>query len=128
MRPIHLDHIARTIPGLRIVGAHLGNPWSDEAAMACRWNPNLFFDLSGSLLKYRKPDYLGGLLWWKASGPYKSPDGTSAWQKIVFGSDVAPDEVADVIHDYEVLMDALNLDADLRQQIWGGTAMKVLGL
>ena len=51
MRPIYLDTIARQFPELTIIGAHLGNPWYEEATMSCRWNPNLYFDLSGSTLK-----------------------------------------------------------------------------
>lgn len=128
MRPIHLDHIARRLPSLTLIGAHFGNPWSDEAAMACRWNPNLFFDMSGSLLKYRSPAYLGSLLWWTDDGPYKSPDRTHAWQKILFGSDVATRQIADVIHDYELLMDGLNLPAALREAVWYGTAARLLGV
>ena len=128
MRPIHLDYIARKIPELKVIGAHLGNPWSDEAAMACRWNPNLFFDLSGSLLKYRSPEYLGALLWWTPTSAYKSPDRTDAWQKILFGSDVPANRVADVIQDYEKLMDGLNMRPELRDAVWYGTAAKLLGL
>lgn len=128
MRAIHLDHIARCIPELRVIGAHFGNPWSDEAAMACRWDPNLFFDLSGSLLKYRSPSYLGDLLWWRPDGPYASPDGSHAWSKIVFGSDVASDSIADVIADYERLMAALELDAEVQESVWYGTAARLLGL
>jgi predicted TIM-barrel fold metal-dependent hydrolase len=126
MRAIHLDHIARRLPAWTIIGAHFGNPWCEEAAMACRWNPNLYFDLSGSLLKYRRPAFLGDLLWWKAGGPYAAPDGTNAWSKIVFGSDVASPAIADVIHDYSVVMDALALDENLRQQIWHDTAARLL--
>jgi hypothetical protein len=128
MRPIHLDHVARKIPELTIIGAHLGNPWSDEAAMACRWNPNLFFDLSGSLLKYRSPEYLGALLWWTPTSAYKSPDGTNAWQKILFGSDVPAAKVAEVVQDYETLMNGLNLRPELREAVWYGTAARLLGL
>ena len=128
MRPIHLDHIARRVPGLRIIGAHLGNPWYEEATMSCRWNPNLFFDLSGSTLKKKTPQFLGGLLWWTPTTAYKSPDGTGAWQKIVFGSDVGTDEVEDVINDYDRLMTALELSPELQELVWYGTAARLLGL
>ncbi len=57
-RPVYLDTIARAFPKLRIVGAHFGNPWYEEAAMICRWNPNLYFDLSGSSLKAKPPAVL----------------------------------------------------------------------
>jgi len=128
MRPIYLDHIARQLPTLRIIGAHLGNPWSDEAAMCCRWNMNLFFDLSGSLLKYRKPSYLGDLLWWKATGHYAAKDKRDAWEKIVFGSDVDSPEIGDMVNDYTKLMDALELAPELREAIWHKTAERILGL
>ncbi len=77
--------------------------------MACRWNPNLFFDFSGSLLKYRSSQYIGSLLWWTAEGPYSSPDKTSPWQKILFGSDVSPSMVSDAVNDYDKLFCELKL-------------------
>jgi hypothetical protein len=47
---MYLDTLAREFPDLTLVGAHLGNPWYDEAAEAARWNPNLYFDMTGSTL------------------------------------------------------------------------------
>ncbi len=129
MRPIHLDHIARGFPEFKMVGAHLGNPWHEEAAMACRWNPNLFFDLTGSTLKKKTPEFIRSLLWWTPTTPhYRSPDGTHAWQKIVFGSDVNYYETRDVMRDYEVLMSALDLSPELQDAVWYGTAARILGL
>ncbi|MHB0935708.1 MAG: amidohydrolase family protein [Armatimonadota bacterium] len=128
MRPIYIDHVARNFPELPIIGAHFGNPWSDEAAMCCRWNLNLFFDLSGSLLKYRKPSYLGDLLWWTGTGHYAPRDGRGAWEKIVFGSDVDSPEIQDMVDDYTMLMDALALAPELREAIWYQTAARILGL
>lgn len=127
MRPIHLDHIARCFPELSVIGAHFGNPWSDEAAMACRWNPNLIFDLSGSLLKYRRPEYLADLLWWRPEGPYAAPNGTHAWSNIVFGSDVNSSMIDDVVRDYEHLIETLALDPALSDGIWRDTARAILG-
>lgn len=128
MRPIHLDHIARRIPELTIIGAHFGNPWCEEAAMSCRWNSNLFFDFSGSLLKYRKPDFLNDLLWWRPEGPYAAPDKTHAWQKILFGSDVDSNQIAEVQDDYEKMMAAINLSSELRAAVRYTTAVKILGI
>jgi predicted TIM-barrel fold metal-dependent hydrolase len=48
MRPSFLHTIARAFPRLTVQGAHLGNPWYDEAAEAARWQKNLYFDLTGS--------------------------------------------------------------------------------
>jgi len=126
MRPIYLDHIARSFPELTIIGAHFGNPWSDEAAMACRWNPNLYFDFSGSLLKYRSPAYLANLLWWSPHCSYPSPDHSWPWQKIVFGSDVAPESIAEVVGDYEKLFHSLQLPSEFQEWVWWQNAEKIL--
>jgi len=128
MRPIHLDHIARRLPELTVIGAHLGNPWYEEATMACRWNPNLYFDLSGSTLKKKRPSFLGDLLWWQPDGSYASPDNTWAWEKILFGSDVAAAQIGEVVDDYRNVLTTLDLAADLRTAVWSGTAARLLGI
>lgn len=128
MRPVFLDSVARSFPTWMIIGAHLGNPWYEEAAMSARWNPNLFFDLSGSTLKKKTPEFLGALLWWTPYTRYKDPEGRYAWEKIVFGSDVSHFEIRDVIRDYEHVMEKLNLPEDIRKAVFGGTARRILGL
>lgn len=110
MRPVHLDTIAREFPDLVIWGAHLGNPWYEEAAMCCRWNPNLFFDLSGSTLSCKRPSFIGDLLWWTDSTSYTSPDGKPAWRKILFGSDVPAGRVAGTVEEYTRLIGELSLE------------------
>jgi len=126
MRPVYLDTIARDFPDLYIWGAHLGNPWYEEATMSCRWNPNLFFDLSGSTLKKKSPQFLGELLWWTPETFYRSPDGTSAWQKILFGSDVASEAIPDVYNDYENLIAALGLSEEIAHFIFYENAARAL--
>ena len=51
MRPVHLEEIAGRFPRLTVLGAHCGNPEYEWAAEVSRWNPNVFFDLSGSTLQ-----------------------------------------------------------------------------
>lgn len=128
MRPIYLDTLARLFPEWQIQGAHFGNPWYDEAAMCCRWNPNLYFDLSGSTLKKKRPEFLGDLLWWNRFTRYRDPEGRDAWEKIVFGSDVAYYETHDVLHDYDRVIKTLNLSDEIRWRILGGTAARMYGL
>src|SRR3989440_3458956 len=48
MRPIFLEEIARRFPKITVLGAHCGNPEYEWAAEIARWNPNVFWDLSGS--------------------------------------------------------------------------------
>jgi predicted TIM-barrel fold metal-dependent hydrolase len=46
-RPILLDAIALRHPELRIVIAHMGHPWFDEAIAVIRRHPNVYADVSG---------------------------------------------------------------------------------
>jgi len=125
-RPIHLDSIARAFPGLNIIGAHFGNPWYEEAAMAARWNPNLYFDLSGSTLKCKSPKFIGDLLWWTPTTRYKDPMKRYAWEKIVFGSDVPAGEIEDVLNDYRRTMSELRVSAEIQAKVLGSTMAKIL--
>ena len=127
-RPVYLDTIARHFPGLNLIGAHLGNPWYQEAAMACRWNPNLYFDLSGSSLKCNPPDFFQSLLWWTETSQYRDPQGRHAWEKIIFGSDVGLDLIEDVVNDYQRTLDAIGFRQDLREAVFGNTLAKLLRL
>ena len=128
MRPVYLDTIARSFPDLTIFGAHLGNPWYDEACMSCRWNPNLYFDISGSTLKKKKPEYIGELLWWGGGTyqMYSDSEGRGAWEKIVFGSDVPPEDIHDVLDDYLRLVDILELSKEMRDAMFFKTAESLL--
>ena len=128
MRPIYLDTIARVFPKLTIIGAHLGNPWYEEATMAARWNPNLYFDLTGSTLKKKTPEFLGSLLWWTPKTRYRDPEGRHAWEKILFGSDVPYYEIEEVMTDYRRVLDALKIDKRIQDGILGGTMARILRL
>ena len=46
-RPVYVDRIATDFPGLKIVLAHVGVPWVNEALMISTKNPNVYVDLSG---------------------------------------------------------------------------------
>ena len=50
-RPIHVDELARSFPGLRIVIAHVAHPWEAEALVVCRKHPHVYADVSA--LVYR---------------------------------------------------------------------------
>jgi len=128
-RPIHLDHIARSFPALRIIGAHFGNPWYEEAAMAARWNSNLWFDLSGSSLKAKSPQFFRALLWWDRPGhPYQGHGGKHPFDKLVFGTDVAHEWMSDVHQDYQLLLDGMGVPPHYRAKIMGETAAGILGI
>ena len=128
MRPIMLDPLCRAFPRWTIIGAHFGNPWHREAAMAARWHVNLYFDLTGSTLKQYSPQDLAPHLWWRRNSRYRDPKKRDAWEKIVFGSDVPANEIHDVMNDYRVVMETLDIKPDIRRKIWGETAARILGI
>ena len=59
-RPVLLDEVATRFPDLRIVVAHLGHPWIEEAMATIRKHPNLFADISA--LETRPWQYYNGML------------------------------------------------------------------
>ena len=137
MRPIYLEEIARRFPKITVLGAHCGNPEYEWAAEIARWNPNVFWDLSGSTLtkmQGRLADFLKIFWWsntewqspeWKA----KKPDiDTSAFGKLVFGSDNGLDGIEPVVKQYQALFEACNIPAHTRKMIMGGTLASMLGL
>ncbi len=49
--PLYVDDVAVKYPNLKIIMAHLGNPWIDEAALIISKHKNIYGDISG-LLSY----------------------------------------------------------------------------
>jgi predicted TIM-barrel fold metal-dependent hydrolase len=130
MRPSFLHTIARSFPKLRIQGAHLGNPWYDEAAEAARWSKNLYFDLTGSSLikKARNLAVFKEYLWWEGPGAHSSPDAVYAFEKLVFGTDEAPDALDNMLTRYEAMLDACGVPEASRRRIYGETMAGILGI
>jgi hypothetical protein len=132
MRPIHLEEIARRFPKITVLGAHCGNPEYEWAAEIARWNPNVYFDLSGSSLtkmRGRLADFRK-IFWWSGSewGTDTPNDDPSAYIKIVFGSDVKVGEIGSVVHQYQAMFDACDVSPQTRRMIMGGTLAKMLKL
>lgn len=46
-QPVFVDKVAADFPTLKIVLAHVGVPWTDEALMVASKNPNVSVDVSG---------------------------------------------------------------------------------
>ncbi len=133
MRAFHLEEIARRYPRITTVGAHCGNPEYEWAAEVSRWNPNVFFDLSGSTLtKFStRLSEFRNIFWWTASSDsiIKQPDNDpSAFSKLVFGSDTSLDQIETVIGQYKSLFNACDVPARTQKLIMGGTLSKKLGI
>ncbi len=132
MRPMYLDTVARAFPKLALVGAHLGNPWYDEAAETARWNPNLFYDVTGSTLQKKAGNLalFKDYFWWKPdpSSPHMPKDAVNAFEKLVFGTDEDPLKLQENIDRYTKLLDACGVPPESRRKIFHETARRILRL
>src|SRR5436190_1371881 len=132
MRPGTLDLIARRFPKLTIIGAHLGNPDYATAAEIARWNPNLYFDLSGSTLIKLQENFqiFKSIFWWSnVVSPHTPKGGPSAFEKVVFGSDIFGGEIEEFdreIDRYRKMLEACGVGQDAQANIFGGTLRKIL--
>lgn len=136
MKPMYLDTLARLFPRATIQGAHMGNPWYDEAAEAARWNPNLFFDVTGSTLykfiKLGTLDRMNQILWWSgdeaATNPHTLKGGPEAWEHIVFGTDEVPANLGANIDRFQQLLNTNKVPVAMRDKIYGLTMARILGI
>jgi predicted TIM-barrel fold metal-dependent hydrolase len=72
--PMLIDDVAADFPGLSIVMAHPGVPWTDSAISVATHKANVFIDLSGWLPKYFPPQLVRNA-------------GSLLKHKVLFGSD-----------------------------------------
>jgi hypothetical protein len=132
MRATRLDLIARHWPKMIIIGAHLGNPDYTEAAEIGRWDPNLYFDLSGSSLIKKRDDYgfFRSIFWWTGVvSPHTPSGGPDAFEKLVFGSDVFRGELGEFEDGqarYHAMLDACKVPPNVQAMIFSGTMWRIL--
>jgi uncharacterized protein len=132
MRPTTLDLIARKFPKLTIIGAHLGNPDYAWAAEIARWNPNLYFDVSGSTLIKKQEDYkfFKSLFWWSGVvSPHTPKGGPSAFERLVYGSDVFDGDLSEfdgALERYKRMLTECGVPPAAQANIFGGTLWKIL--
>ncbi len=117
MHPYHLDTLAYNFPNLKIIGAHMGGTGNyDAAASVVRWRPNVFLDLSGgdTIERHAEERRLIGY--------------EIGVEKLVWGSDCTPDEIAEHIARFHAIFDRIGLDDDARERIWWRNAAEIYGL
>jgi predicted TIM-barrel fold metal-dependent hydrolase len=132
MRATTLDAIARRFPSVTVIGAHLGNPDYAWAAEIARWNPNLYFDLSGSSLIKKQDDYgfFKQIFWWSGVvSPHTPKSSHSAFEKLVFGSDVFGGDIEEFdreLERYHKMLDACGVSPEAQANIFSGTLWRLL--
>ena len=122
MRPICLDAVVRSFPGLNIVGAHLGVPWHEESSMMARMHPNYYVDLTGAFgggwRVNKGPEFFRYHFFWK-----------DAWDKVLFGTDILElEELIPSKEYHDKMISRLELPDGVVRNIYGGTAARLLGI
>lgn len=115
MRPAHLDTIVRRFPDLKVLMAHFGNPWWEEAWKVAWANPNIYADLSGGTAFRRSMNM------WRDTFAPNGELHADSFSKVCFGSDVtyfrSTFGFESYIEFYEKLYDAVEAPDDLRERV-----------
>ncbi len=120
MRPMKLDRVARNFPELKMVLAHLGYPFYDEAAAMLRFHENVYVDFSASSYGWRNrlaPADFRRYLFWE-----------DAFDRVVYGTDVVVTDISNAYREQKLLCRLLNLTKENQEKIFGGNAASLLHL
>ena len=132
MHPGTLDLVARRFPKVTIIGAHLGNPDYSWAAEIARWSPNLYWDVTGSTLIKKQEDYrfFNSIFWWSSiASPHTPKSKTSAFEKLVFGSDIFGGEIEEFdrsLERYRKMLDTCGVPKEAQDNIFSGTVWRLI--
>lgn len=121
-RPIEIDELAAEMPDLKIVIAHMGSPWFEDAAQVCYKNKNVYADCSGFVYGGFGPDqrrrFADG---WRR---FDDVNEGGAADKILFGSDWP---ISDMRSYIDVVRSLAGGD-EAAEKIFSGNAKRVFGL
>jgi len=127
-RPLFLDDIAVAYPTLKIVMAHIGQPFYDEAAAVLYKNKNVVADGSGLFMSGSDefvPDAFVGTLIERLRFLFAYVDSPEA---IHFGGDFPFTNPAHHLEFWELLMKELEFDEQERKKLLFDNARQVFGL
>jgi predicted TIM-barrel fold metal-dependent hydrolase len=126
MRPAAIDCLSRRHPELKIIMAHYGNPWWEEAWKITWSVPNVYADMGGGTAYKRSLS-----MWRETLAPNGVLDEESV-SKLMFASDVSvfahEPEVQPYFDFYDALFDAIGAGPDLREKVNRGNAVDLFGL
>jgi predicted TIM-barrel fold metal-dependent hydrolase len=126
MRPAAVDCLSRRHPDLKIIMAHYGNPWWEEAWKIAWSTPHVYADMGGGTAIYRSL-----AMWREMFAPNGVLDETSL-AKLMFASDVGYFEgepnVKPYFDFYDKLLDAVGAPEELRERVNRGNAAALFAL
>ncbi|MFB0503551.1 MAG: amidohydrolase family protein [Candidatus Bathyarchaeia archaeon] len=114
MRPICLETVARSFPKLNLIGAHLGHPWCEEAAVVSFHNPNVYFDISGGHTFYI------ALAIWRRLNYDLQPS------KLLFGTDSSPENIQRYIDYWKIILPQIGLSEEDLESVFCRNAEQII--
>lgn len=118
MHPMKLEPITNAFPKLKIIIAHLGVHWNEDAAELLRMRSNVYADLTGEPDGWRaRMDRIGldKFLWWPG-----------AFKKMIFGTDVWYNKIPIILQQDIKRLDQLHIDNETRELIFSKNISKLL--
>ena len=123
--PLNIDDLAGDRPNLKIVMAHVGNPWTIDAAEVICKNPNVYGDLSGLFLDTEEENHFKDHRY-KHLMTQKLNDliAYAGGDKLLFGTDFP---LVDSVSYVNFIL-TLNFTNDEKQKMFHGNAEKLFRL
>lgn len=118
-RPVHVEAVANEMPDLKIILAHLGGVWAEEACGLMRIHANVHADLSGRLDGWKKAKpiaWFNELLFWPGAA-----------DKVLFGSDVHHSEIGPTLAQHREILRGMGWDAARERKLLGENAQRLFG-
>ena len=116
-RPVHVEAVVNEMPDLKVILAHMGGVWAEEACGMMRMHENVHADLSGRLDGWRKAKpiaWFNELLFWPGAA-----------DKVLFGSDVHHREMGPTLEDHLRILRAMGWDAARERKLLAENAEKL---
>lgn len=111
-RPIpYIDEVALEFPELKIIGGHIGYPWTQEMIAVATKHENVYIDTSAYTTKRYPPELVH----------YMSSHGR---KKVMFGTNYPMITPAQALEN----LDELGLDDEAKELFLSGNAVRVFGL
>ncbi len=118
--PLAIDDLAVEFPNVKIVIAHMGNPWMMDAAAVMQKNPNVFADISGWIYGNLSEDDRVHLTTRFLEAYWYVGDAT----KFLFGSDFP---ISDPVT-YVAFVKGLRIPTEDKEAIFSKNALRIFGL
>ena len=115
--PMLLDQVACDFPGLRIVAAHAGWPWTAEMVAVARKHANVYLEFGGLAPKYIAAPGSG----WEVMYRFMN---SVLQDQILFGTDWPAFEIGRALAEWR----AMELKNTVREKLLGGNAARLFGL